>query len=102
MENMDNSSTSVRSLIFSTHVERLKELLFKLHDGSITKEELRELSKIHLECMEMTAHVVGEANEFLLMSDLLPEDDAKEMSELLHKIKESKKEKKDFSDQELE
>ncbi|OJT57569.1 hypothetical protein [Bacillus licheniformis] len=95
---MDNSSTSVRSLIFSTHIERLKELLFKLHDGSITKEELRELSKIHLECMEMTAHVVGEANEFLLKSDLLPEDDAKEINELLHKIKESKKEKKDFSD----
>lgn len=61
---MDNSSTSVRSLIFSTHIERLKELLFKLHDGSITKEELRELSKIHLDCMEMTAHVVGKQTNF--------------------------------------
>ncbi|MEC0685072.1 hypothetical protein P8888_19020 [Bacillus haynesii] len=88
---MDNSSISVRSLIFSTHVERLKELLFKLHDGSITKEEFRELSKIHLECMGMTAYAVKEANEFLLEADLLPEANLKEMNELLHKIKESNK-----------
>ncbi|KAA6472222.1 hypothetical protein DX928_22625 [Bacillus swezeyi] len=92
----------LRKRIFSAHVERLKELLFKLHDGSITKEELRELSKIHLECMEMTAYAVKEANEFLLEADLLPEANLKEMNELLHKIKESNKEKKDFSDQEFE
>ncbi|KAA6452668.1 hypothetical protein [Bacillus swezeyi] len=99
---MDNSSTSVRSLIFSTHVERLKELLLKLHDGSITKEELRELSKIHAECMKMTAQVVEEANEFLLEADLIPKSDTKELNKLLHRIRESDKEKKDLSDQELE
>lgn len=93
---MDNSSTSVRSLIFSTHIERLKELLFKLHDGSITKEELRELSKIHLECMGMTAHVVGEANEFLLKSDLLPEDDAKEINESYIRSRKAKRKRKIF------
>ncbi|ATH91635.1 hypothetical protein [Bacillus glycinifermentans] len=97
---MDNSP-SVRTLIFSAHVQRLKELLSKLPDESITNEELRELSKLHAECIEMSAHVVEEANRFLLESDLLPEDVAKEMNELLHKIKESNK-GKNFSDRKFE
>ncbi|MCY8565625.1 hypothetical protein [Bacillus sonorensis] len=99
---MDNSPSSVRTLIFSAHVERLKELLSKLPDESITKEEFRELAKLHTECIEMSTHVVEEANRFLLESDLLPEDDAKEMNELLHKIKESNRGKKYISDREFE
>ncbi|AYC51994.1 hypothetical protein EI976_05095 [Bacillus licheniformis] len=92
---MDNSP-SVRTLIFSAHVQRLKELLSKLPDESITNEELRELAKLHIECIEMSAHVVEEANRILLEANLIPDSDTKEMNELLHKIKESNKGKKYF------
>ncbi|ASB90042.1 hypothetical protein OZL92_10965 [Bacillus sonorensis] len=81
---MNNSPTTVRALIFQTHIKRLKELMTKRLDQSITKAERRELAKLHDDCIDMMANVFQ--NGCSLDKDLISKEEAEETIALLHKI----------------
>lgn len=78
---------SVKSLIFHAHVQKLKELLSKQLDKTITESEFKELVKLTDECIKMMENVFEETNNFLLGSNLIKEEEAKELSEMLEKVK---------------
>ncbi|KRT93091.1 MULTISPECIES: 2-hydroxyacyl-CoA dehydratase [Bacillus] len=84
---MNNESVSVKSLIFHAHVQKLKELLSKQLDKTITESEFKELVKLTDECIKMMENVFEETNNFLLGSNLIKEEEAKELSEMLEKVK---------------
>ncbi|MFN2745790.1 MULTISPECIES: hypothetical protein [Bacillus] len=83
---MADSPSTVKGLIFQTHIYRLKELMAKMLDGTISKEERRELVRLHEDCTDMMAHLFADTNYSLEGKELIPEDQARKINALLKKL----------------
>ncbi|NPC92250.1 hypothetical protein HOO54_08455 [Bacillus sp. WMMC1349] len=95
---MTNGPTSVKGLIFQTHIYRLKELMEKFLEGNISKAERRELLQLHEDCTDMMVHIFKDSNRALFDAELIPAEHAKKINDLLKRIYQNSQNIRDLLD----
>ncbi|MCY8577540.1 hypothetical protein MOD24_16980 [Bacillus haynesii] len=99
---MDSTQSSVKELIFHTHLHKLQELMSKYVGGDISKEEWHELLQFNEECIEMMGHMIMDTNKLLENSSLISEDEAINLNNVLQegikKLKSRNNNMKDYLD----